>query len=142
MVIKNRISVKDYQLLHKAVGWELSNDRVVRSSLRNSHMVLSLYDEGKIIGMVRLVSDKATHGMITDMIVLPEKQGKGYGKLLLTELTKKIQEFVNSKDQFLLELVPAKGKEEFYKKCGFNVDDTALLGAYKLFKNKNLYTKL
>ena len=86
MVIKNRISVKDYQFLHKSVGWKLSNDRIVRFSLKNSHMILSLYDEGKIIGMVRLVSDKATHGMITDMIVLPEKQGMGYGKLLLNEL--------------------------------------------------------
>jgi N-acetylglutamate synthase-like GNAT family acetyltransferase len=141
MVIKNRISVKDYQLLHKSVGWKLYNDRIVRASLKNSHMILSLYDEGKIIGMVRLVSDKATHGMITDMIVLPEKQGMGYGKLLLNELTRRIQDFVNDKDQFILELVPAKGKKEFYKKCGFKVDDTALLGAYKLFKNKNIYTQ-
>lgn len=139
MIIKNGISVADYQTLHKAVGWKILSDSIVRKSLKNSHIVLSAYENNKTVGMVRLVSDRATHGHLTDVIVLPEYQGRGIGKSLILELSNRIQTFVNNKDQFLLELVPSKGYEEFYKKCGFNIDNSALLGAYRWFKNQNIY---
>ena len=139
MIIKNGISVADYQILHRAVGWKILSDSIVKKSLKNSHIVLSAYEDNKAIGMVRLVSDKATHGLLSDVIVLPEYQGKGIGKSLMEELSNRIQTFVNNKDQFLLELVPTKGYEEFYKKCGFKVDNSALLGAYRWFKNQNIY---
>ena len=139
MIIKNGISIDDYQILHKSVGWKMLDRKIVKTSLKNSHIVLSAYEDNKILGMVRLVSDKSTHGMLTDVVVLPTHQGMGIGKTLINELSNRIQEFVNTKDQFLLELVPSKGNEGFYKKCGFEVDSSALLGAYKLFKNQNIY---
>jgi len=139
MIIKNSITVEDYQLLHKSVGWKILDNAIVKASLDNSHIVLGAYEDDKILGMVRLVSDSATHGLLTDMIVLPQYQRHGVGKELMKELTNRVQEFVNDKDQFLIELVPTKGNEGFYKKCGFKVDNTALLGAYKWFKNKNIY---
>lgn len=139
MIIKNGISIVDYQTLHKAVGWKILSDTIVRKSLKNSHIVLCAYEDNKAVGMVRLVSDKATHGFLSDVIVLPKYQGRGIGKSLMNELSNRIQTFVNTKDQFLLELVPTKGYEDFYKKCGFKVDNTALLGAYKWFKNQNIY---
>ena len=139
MIIKNTITVEDYQTLHRAVGWKILNDDIVASSLENSHIVLGAYKDQKIIGMVRLISDTASHGLVADMIVLPDYQRRGVGRKLMNELTSQVQSFVNDKDQFLVELVPTKGNEEFYKKCGFKVDNTSLLGAYKWFKNKNKY---
>ncbi len=139
MIIKNGISIDDYQILHKSVGWNLLDRKIVKTSIKNSHIILSAYEDNKTVGMVRLVSDKATHGHLTDVIVLPEYQGRGIGKSLILELSNRIQTFVNNKDQFILELVPSKGNEGFYKKCGFEVDSSTLLGAYKLFKNQNIY---
>lgn len=139
MIIKNSISVADYQVLHDAVGWKILNNKIVKAALKKSHIVLSAYEDDKIVGMVRLVSDLNTHGLLTDMIVLPSYQGRGIGKALIDELNKKVQEMVNKKDQFLLELVPTKGNEGFYIKCGFKVDSSSLLGAYRWYKNQNIY---
>ena len=139
MIIKNSITVEDYQTLHRSVGWKILDDTIVKASIDNSHIILAAYDDEKILGMVRLVSDSATHGLLTDMIVLPQYQRHGVGKELIEELINQVQKFVDDKDQFLIELVPTKGTEEFYKKCGFKVDNTALLGAYKWFKNRHIY---
>ena len=111
MIIKNGISVADYQILHKAVGWKILSDSIVRKSLKNSHIVLSAHENNKTVGMVRLVSDRATHGHLTDVIVLPEYQGRGIGASLMR--------LVEESTPTNLYFGAQPGKEGFYDKLGY-----------------------
>jgi N-acetylglutamate synthase-like GNAT family acetyltransferase len=40
-------------------------------------------DTGKLVGFARLVTDKATFAWLCDVIVLPGKQGRGLGRMLV-----------------------------------------------------------
>ena len=141
MEIKDKLSVKDFQDLHKAAGWKMLDDKEIKLSLKNSTFVASAVEDGKTIGIARVVGDGATHGLLTDVIVTPEHQGKGVGKALVKHLMERAQQLANKHDQFMIELLPTTGNEGFYVKCGFKYAPEKMAGCYKWFKNEKRYGK-
>jgi GNAT superfamily N-acetyltransferase len=55
---------------------------VVRRSLENS-LCFGLYERGRQIGLVRVVTDRATFAWLCDVFVLEEHRGQGLGKWLV-----------------------------------------------------------
>ena len=141
MQIKDKLSVKDFQKLRDAVGWKHLDEKDVKTSIKKSMFVVSAVDDGQTIGMGRIIGDSGTHGTLVNVIVLPEYQGKGVGKKLVLRLMERCQEFADKHDQFIVEIVPSAGNHEFYVKCGFKSDATAMEGCYKWFKNEKYYSK-
>ena len=79
--------------------------------------VTALKDD-KQIGMARLLGDRATYWIITDVLVLPKYQRSGIG----SELTKRLIHYIKEnapKGEHLVFLLCNKGKENFYRKLGF-----------------------
>ena len=104
--------------LFQTTGWnekyQLSPDELVQA-LRTSWYVLSAYEDEKLIGFGRLVSDGVLHAMVYELIVLPEYQGQGIGGKLLEKLVEKCKG-TGVRD---IQLFCARGKREFYEKRGF-----------------------
>jgi GNAT superfamily N-acetyltransferase len=46
-------------------------------------MCFGMYLEHKLIGFARVVTDHVIFAYLCDVFILPEHQGKGYGKLLM-----------------------------------------------------------
>lgn len=142
MELQDFVSVEDFQRLHIMLGWKILDSNMVEKSLKNSMFVVSAIENGKVIGMARIVGDEYTHGLLCDVMVLPLYQGQGIGKAMVLQLLGRLQSYVNENcDEFLLELLPTKGNEEFYIKCGFKHKPENMEGCYLWLKNQKIYQK-
>ncbi len=119
ITLREQLPDKDeYFALFVTTGWnqeyKASPEELERAN-RNSWLTISAYDEGRLVGFGRVVTDFILHAMIFDMIVLPDYQGKGIGTLILTRLVSRCLEH-GIRD---IQLFCAKGKRTFYEKNGF-----------------------
>ena len=115
---------KELHDLFYAVGW--SNGNITSSMLNNfnksfinSTLVFSAWIDDKLVGCVRVLSDKMFRSVIYDLAVLPEYQHKGIGKELVRRC---IETFPNSEW-----LVQTETASEFYEKIGFLVNKDVFL---------------
>jgi GNAT superfamily N-acetyltransferase len=108
----------EYFSLFNTTGWNkeyrASPDALEKAN-RNSWLVVSAYDDSKLVGFGRVVTDFVLHAMIFDMIVLPNYQGRGIGTMILMRLVKKCLE-QGIRD---IQLFCEKGQTTFYEKNGF-----------------------
>jgi predicted N-acetyltransferase YhbS len=65
------------------------------------------------------VTDHGYVVYIADVIVLPEYQGQGYGRIIMEKLMETINSWLKPGHKMMVTLVSALGKDEFYKKFGF-----------------------
>lgn len=82
---------------------------------KNSWYHISIYDQDQLIAFGRMISDGIYQALICDVMVDPNYQQKGLGKQIIEELVSKCHESgIQS-----IQLFSAKGKQNFYKKLGF-----------------------
>ncbi len=125
---EDRLSVAEYLQLRDSVGWRKLSERQAELALENCLYCISAYDEGKLIGMGRIVGDGAVICYIQDLIVLPEYHGKGIGSMLMKQLKKYVSSLSGDGEQMMFCLMCAKGREGFYEKHGFIARPTENLG--------------
>lgn len=110
--------VEQYFELFNTTGWNeeygLTKEELYETLLKSYHMV-SAYENSRLVGFGRILSDGVLHAMIYEMIVVPDYQGKGIGREILNRLVQKCKED-NIRD---IQLFCAKGKRKFYEKHGF-----------------------
>ena len=111
----------------KAVGMAYFDAEMHKKAFENSHTVVFVFDEDKLIGFGRAISDGAYQAAIYDVAVLPEYQGKGIGRLIVENIIKNIPNC-----NFILYAAP--GKEKFYEKLNFRRMKTGMA----LFRNADL----
>lgn len=104
--------------LFETTGWNEEykadiND--IDKVLDNSWYIVSAYEDGKLVGTGRMITDGILHAMIFDMIVEPGCQGRGIGAEILKMLVGKCKK-QKIRD---VQLFCAKGKARFYSKNGF-----------------------
>lgn len=120
MIIElNRLKSEEFIILFRSVGWEPPEVEQVRIALDNSICTFSLYEGNDLIGMARLLGDKAMSFYIKDFVILPEKQNKGNGKLLMSTIIATIKNELSNGYKVSIELISSRGKEEFYEIFGF-----------------------
>ncbi|MBQ4057439.1 MAG: GNAT family N-acetyltransferase [Lachnospiraceae bacterium] len=124
----NTIDVQDYLSIRAKVGWKELLVTQAEKALEHSLCVVGAYEDGRLIGMGRIVGDGAVICYIQDLIVDPEYQGEGTGSLLLKHLIEYVEQLKESNSHMMLCLMCAKGREEFYKKHGFIARPTEDLG--------------
>ena len=110
----------EYFDLFITTGWNQqyqASPEEVEQANRNSWLTVSAYDEEKLVGFGRVVTDFVLHAMIFDIIILPGYQGQGIGTMILEKLVKKCKDH-GIRD---IQLFCAKGKRGFYEKNGFEI---------------------
>ena len=112
--------------LFSAVGWadEESTTQTMIDNFNkpflNSTIVISAWDDGVLVGCIRVLSDLMFRSVIYDLAVLPEYQGNGIGK----ELVRKCRAQV-TKSEWLLGTTTEK--TSFYEHIGFKKCDDVFL---------------
>ena len=85
-------------------------------------------ENGKTIGMGRIVGDGAVICYIQDFVVRPEHQGTSIGRKMMERLIAHVEELRMDQSEMMLCLMCAKGREQFYEKFGFIGRPTENLG--------------
>ncbi len=125
---ENELDVQTYLALRKAVKWKKLSFQQAKLALENSIYTLVALDCGKPVGMGRLVGDGAVICYIQDLIVIPEAQAAGIGGQLVDMLIEYVEGIRMEGTEMMLDLMCAKGREEFYKNHGFLARPTENLG--------------
>jgi aralkylamine N-acetyltransferase len=83
--------------------------------IRGSHCFVIAVQQGRLVGMGRAISDRASDAYIQDLTVHPEYRGRGIGTRMVRELVGRL------KDDGLgwIGLVAEAGTWDFYRRIGF-----------------------
>mgnify|MGYP001018571342 FL=1 len=124
-----------YHLFYSA-GWAGSN---ITSDLNiinkfnipyiNSTLVISAWDNERLVGAVRVLSDKFIRSVIYDLVIDPEYKNMGIGKELVRRC---IEHFPNT--EWLVQTENhIKG---FYEKIGFKIYDDVVLTIPSIYQRR------
>lgn len=119
-VIYQDITPNEYIHLRVSSGLSPKTLMAATIGLANSLccvVVLDKDDADRIIGMGRLVGDGACHCQVVDICVLPEYQGQGFGKMIMTKLNEFIEE--NIPESCYINLIADGEAYRLYEKYGF-----------------------
>lgn len=118
-IYENKLTVDSYIEIKKT-AFKINNSKLqIEKSLKNDLYDVVAIDGNKLVGMGRIVGDGAIYWYLQDIVVIPEYQGKGIGRIIVKKLMDYIYNNSLSDTKTTIGLMAAKGKEEFYKKFGF-----------------------
>jgi ribosomal protein S18 acetylase RimI-like enzyme len=112
--------------LYQSVGWQAYLQDVAKTqrALRASTVLAAVADDGRLVGLIRGVSDGETILYIQDLLVRPEFQGQHIGSTLIRHFLAKYQ----GVGQIML-LSEAEPKTvAFYRSLGFSPVDPQSYG--------------
>ncbi|MFB7142389.1 GNAT family N-acetyltransferase [Gottfriedia sp. NPDC056225] len=119
------IPVDDVEALFEDAGWVRNTPLWQKEKFtlifKNSSWAFTVWDQNKVIGMVRVISDQVMVANILDLVVLSEYQGKGIGTKLIELCVQKLPHgdwFAHT----------SSNNFDFYRKCGFDVKDLSQNG--------------
>ena len=115
----NVLTAEAFLALYTSVGWEPPCEAQAQVALQNSLVTFTALDDGKPVGMARLIGDGGMSFYIKDFAVVPAYQSKGVGTLLLNALEDYIKEHIAPDWAVSLELISSKEAVGFYQKHGF-----------------------
>lgn len=124
-----KIDPEEYMGLRKMVGWEVFPIEEAEAGIKNTYYIVCARHKGKAIGCSRLLWDQGYIAYLADVIVDPEYQGKGIGREIVERCISHLKACMKPGYRVKLNLMSAKGKEEFYKKFGFDVRPNDNFGA-------------
>jgi len=109
------------QKLFKSVEWKSAEyPNRLHEAIKNSSYVMTVWDNEELIGLISAISDGYINVFITYLLVSPNYQNKGLGKIMMSDFCKKYQGFGRRI------LSTEKETEQFYNKFGFGVDGIAM----------------
>jgi ribosomal protein S18 acetylase RimI-like enzyme len=83
-----------------------------RRAFENSGCVCLAYDDGRLVGVCRAITDGEYHAFIYDVAVHPDWQGRGLGKALMRRLLSRLP-------VWRVMLVADEAVQGFYRGLGF-----------------------
>ena len=95
---------------------------------------VSIFDGDTIVAMARMNGDMGLCYYIKDVVVRPEYQGKGIGRMLINELLKFINDHGVKGTEIFVELCAMTDKIPFYQKFGFDSNEAQRLKMMYLVK--------
>ena len=82
-------SINDYWPLYLSTGWNAVYDLdeiSIERAIKNSSFAISAYSSNQLVGFAQAMSDKVLYATIYDVMVLPDYQGQGIGKVLVESI--------------------------------------------------------
>lgn len=107
--------------LFVSVGWDKRDiEKVKHSFIKSTHRCF-LINNDEIIAVGRTVDDDCYYGLIVDVAVHPDFQGKGLGTKVVNYLKSKMIGYN------FITLTAAPGKDAFYEKIGWKRQSSAFI---------------
>lgn len=124
------IDLYELEELCDAVGWARRPIRKVRKAIQHSFLVVTMWEQQgnrrRLIGFSRATSDHAFNATIWDVVVHPDYQGNGLGRVLMKQLIKKLR----SEDISNVTLFADPQVVDFYRNLGFVPDPEGIKGMF------------
>lgn len=127
-LLENSLDLETYLNLRASVGWKLLKESQAKKALENSLFTLTAYIDEKPVGMGRIVGDGAVICYVQDLVVKPEYQKQGVGRVIMERLIEFVTDIKEKDTEIMMCLMCAKGREHFYEKFGFIGRPTEDLG--------------
>ncbi|MCW3120200.1 MAG: family acetyltransferase [Chitinophagaceae bacterium] len=93
----------------------------IKKMFENSNLVVTAWDENKLVGLSRTITDWVWCSYLADLAVCPDYKKSGIGKKLI-EFTREI---IGEQSMILLLSVPAA--MDYYPKIGFTKEDRGFI---------------
>lgn len=97
----------------------IRDPKKLQRAFENSDLVCFACHEDLLVGMARALSDGEYQAAVYDLVVLPEYQGRGIGRQIMTAIHQRLPVRTT-----ILYVVP--GKEPIYRKLGYSKMLTAM----------------
>ena len=118
IIYRSDMPVDEYNRMRQAVGWKVLDRAQAQTGLDNSAYLTAAWDGDKPVGMARVVSDGGYMTLVADVMVLPEYQGKGVSKRMMTEIISLVKK--NGKKALRLDALASNTPaRRLYEKLGF-----------------------
>ncbi|MCM1227027.1 MAG: GNAT family N-acetyltransferase [Clostridium sp.] len=123
----NELSAEEYIFLWNSVWDGAPNPEQTALAMKHTLFRVSVYDGEEIVAMARMIGDIGLNYYIKDVVVRPEYQRKGIGKMLINELLKYINNNAVKGSEIFIELCAMPDKIPFYEKLGFSANEAQRL---------------
>ncbi|MDE5767914.1 MAG: GNAT family N-acetyltransferase [Oscillospiraceae bacterium] len=130
MIRYNELTAKQFIELWETVWGDAPSLEQTELAMKHTLFRISVWDEDKIVAMARMIGDMGLDYYIKDVVVRPEYQHRGIGKMMINELLKFINENGIKGTAIFVELCAVPDKIPFYQKFGFEANEAQRL---KLF---------
>ena len=116
-LIEGAPSPEDYLMLREAGGLTVFSLEAARKGVTGAVHSVLLKRDGETVGMGRIIGDGGCMFQITDIVVLPELQGQGLGKRIMTALMNWLE--ANAPNGAFVSLIADLPADKLYEKFGF-----------------------
>ena len=130
----NTLSAEEFITLWETVWGQGPRLEQTRLAMEHTLFRVSIFDGDTIVAMARMNGDMGLCYYIKDVVVRPEYQGKGIGRMLINELLKFINDHGVKGTEIFVELCAMTDKIPFYQKFGFDSNEAQRLKMMYLVK--------
>jgi GNAT superfamily N-acetyltransferase len=121
-------SIAEYRDLRRLSGLSEKTLEAATRGLPNTIFAVVLEDEGRAIGMGRVIGDGGTAFQLTDIAVLSEYRGRGLGKRIVKALVEWLH--ANAPKTAYVSLIADGPARDLYAQFGFRETAPESVGMY------------
>jgi len=107
----------DYLALRLKTHMGIKDAEKAETALKNSLFIVSLWEKDTMIGFGRIVGDGGITYIISDIMVDPEFQHRGYGKVIMHEIDTYLTQHTD--EYAYVCLIAKKPADKLYEQFGF-----------------------
>ena len=119
IIWEETLSVEDYLRLRTSTGWPEFPREQAENGLKNAFKLVAARIGGKTVAMGRLLWDGSYVAYLSDVVVLPEYQGRALGTTMVAKLITALKAELRPGWRVKVVLLSAAGRESFYEQFGF-----------------------
>lgn len=119
----NELTAEEFCVLWASVWGEPPTLEQTRLAMQHTLFRVSVFDEDAIVAMARVIGDMGLDYYIKDVVVHPEYQHRGIGRLLIQEIMQFIHDNGIPGTDIFVELCAMPDKMPFYEKLGFDTNE-------------------
>ena len=123
----NELNANEFMYLWESVWDEPPSLEQTELAIKNTLFNVSIFDDEKIVAMARAIGDKGLCYYIKDVVVHPDYQSRGLGRILIGEILEYINANGAEGTEIAVELCAMPDKIPFYEKFGFAANEAQRL---------------
>lgn len=123
----NELTAEQFIELWETVWGDGPSLAQTKLAMQHTLFRVSIWDADRIVAMARMLGDMGLNYYIKDVVVRPEYQGKGIGRMLINELIKFVNDNGVRGTDIFVELCAVPDKVPFYEKFGFEANEAQRL---------------